>query len=820
MPSIQYSPEQVEFFSIADRHGIFFNQANAGSGKTECSSELFVRIYMKEEEKMFPHVREKRLKGISLHVTGDDQRRILKQFIVITFTVKAADELNTRILAKFVDAGIPVPTTSYGNKIKICRTIDSLMQSWFRNPVFFRAWMDYEFEAKAIDKKEERYVPRLSTSHYFLMKEMKAIHGEDIVRDGYDFFHKWPTLIVGPALESIVASIIRKQFKVKDLSDIEDPDNWKEGIAENLADVNLGDRYFDVPFFKELIEATNKRSKFEIEAKTRIEKVTQGIGNSDDVRWADKYQPLVELWEKVEMARGEFLMIYGIAKTRHYHPIHAPDNLNNKEILEAIAQSQVVNSLMLFHSLASKFARAKLHLGVMDYSDYMDTFLTTVKERKEILDLRSEYPKYGIRAKNVIVDETQDNAPCQYDVMRAMIPVKGVPYRSISVGDAKQSIYAFRGASPNHFIAAVQKYKRVKPDNVFSLSCSFRSCTSIVDLGNEIITTLPSYKDTVIKSSTIYDESGEIEISPPLKNQDDETRFVLEEIERIRKNDSGASVMILVRQSLYIHPLYRIIRDMKNSLVSMLTMHRSKGLEADYVFVLGMTSGEFPDVRGNWDQETNLFYVSATRARRKVFFTVPIYSTVIMDDGRSETREAGPSPYFRLVPSLEKAALAKGWDVGMLTEGHLFHEKERERFQNTMATKMKALREVADLKFPEPDYQELEELSLDEPTEAPAPGTLSFMRRRRKSPPKGTLQSDGTIGSGSDKKLGLWDESGDQKLRAKLISSFGKNMQVPKLKGDELSRAITLGWVKHDGSGKHLFTPGFRDILKSSRKAV
>lgn len=814
MASIEYSPEQKAFFSAANKTGIFFNQANAGSGKTECSSELFVRIYAEEEERLFPKVREKRMQGITLHVSGKEQFQILKQFIVITFTVKAAEELNTRILAKFRSAGIPVPVTPWGKPVRICRTIDSLLQTWFRNRSFFAAWNDWEFEERKKDKASERSIPRLSLSHYFLQKGLKDSDNHFSFQNSYDFFHSWPTLLVGDFLDAIIESIIRKQFK-EFLKSPEDPLTWKDLLFSNLTEVSQGERSLNVPLFDNIIAATKERRKFQEDVKRRIERVEAGMGNPDDRRLAEAYLSKVELWQRIDLAKDEFLMVYGIAKTRMYHPFLSPDNLNNTEILEALAQNQVVNSVMMFHSLATKFARAKNLFGVMDYSDFMDIFLHVCKGRPEILDLKREYPRYGIRAKNLIIDETQDNAPSQYEIMRLMIPVKGVPFRSIAVGDAKQSIYAFRGASPKHFINAIERYKISHPDRVFSLSCSFRSCKRIVALGNEIVSTLPSYRHTVVESSTIYDEDGEIDISPPLKNLDHEARFVLGELELIETRDPGASVMILARQSLYSHPLWHIFSKMDKPNVQMLTIHRSKGLEADYVFVLGLTSGEFPDVRGSWDQEINLFYVAATRARRKVTFAVPIYKMGTMKNGSQDYQEAGPSPFIKLVPSLERLAKSKGWEDDMLMEGYLFHEQERDLFQANMATHMARLRGSVEESFPEPTYKELEDVQLEPPTSAPDSDTLSFMRRRKKAPPKGVLLENGEIGVGARKSAaGHWNAEADAKLKVKLLNSFKKNMQVPKtLKGDELARAITLRWISHNGSGGKVFTDGFRDLI-------
>jgi DNA helicase-2/ATP-dependent DNA helicase PcrA len=63
--------------------------------------------------------------------------------------------------------------------------------------------------------------------------------------------------------------------------------------------------------------------------------------------------------------------------------------------------------------------------------------------------------------------------------------------------------------------------------------------------------------------------------------------------------------------------------------VRLMTVHASKGLEFDYVFISGLEEDLFPHVRMNEEEmsrseeeeERRLFYVALTRARRKVFLS-------------------------------------------------------------------------------------------------------------------------------------------------------------------------------------------------------
>lgn len=56
--------------------------------------------------------------------------------------------------------------------------------------------------------------------------------------------------------------------------------------------------------------------------------------------------------------------------------------------------------------------------------------------------------------------------------------------------------------------------------------------------------------------------------------------------------------------------------------VSMLTLHTSKGLEYDYVFIVGVEQGILPSTMSdNDEEERRLFYVGITRTRRKLYLT-------------------------------------------------------------------------------------------------------------------------------------------------------------------------------------------------------
>ncbi len=55
--------------------------------------------------------------------------------------------------------------------------------------------------------------------------------------------------------------------------------------------------------------------------------------------------------------------------------------------------------------------------------------------------------------------------------------------------------------------------------------------------------------------------------------------------------------------------------------IPIVTVHQVKGLEFDYVFILGVNEFKFPIYKSDMEEEKRLFYVAMTRARKKIFIS-------------------------------------------------------------------------------------------------------------------------------------------------------------------------------------------------------
>src|SRR5690606_19092796 len=158
-------------------------------------------------------------------------------------------------------------------------------------------------------------------------------------------------------------------------------------------------------------------------------------------------------------------------------------------------------------------------------------------------------------------------------------------------GDAKQAIYAFRGACSYGFGNMLEKATKKDAKHVLTLTCSFRSAKLITQLRNTISITLPRYAKNLLPSGTIFKEDRRIIVAPPMKTSDDEAAWVLDQINGILTATRGKeSIMVIQRNRLDEHPILPGLKALEDQwgekVVRHLTIHRSKGLEADHVFVL------------------------------------------------------------------------------------------------------------------------------------------------------------------------------------------------------------------------------------------
>ena len=55
--------------------------------------------------------------------------------------------------------------------------------------------------------------------------------------------------------------------------------------------------------------------------------------------------------------------------------------------------------------------------------------------------------------------------------------------------------------------------------------------------------------------------------------------------------------------------------------VELMTIHKSKGLESENVYLVGVEQGKFPSNRASLSEESKLFYVAVTRPKTNLYIS-------------------------------------------------------------------------------------------------------------------------------------------------------------------------------------------------------
>lgn len=718
---------------------------------TECCGEYFVRHFLSEQQRAKDKTPEE----------------LLRLFRVVTFTRKAAANLDQRIWRKLAHHGVVLPTLPSGQKLRICRTLDSYLASWHRNPVVFRAW-----SAMFPDRVEalSRLVGRTLT--------------EDEARRWVwhvpDDFSEWLWLgLVGH----------KNGFPWRGTEDV--VREIREAMARSGPNQQL---------HRDMLGALVQTIRGVHEPYREKEKRLHDPRLSVSERATLSGE--LALWQGV-VARAEAAAgIYDLARTRGYAE-DAPWVLGQRGISKQVAMTDWP-TLRSIHDVMQEYSALKRDLGLLDYQDTLRQLSAVFRGEgsRWIMDRAREYPRYGVRAKYVIWDEVQDNNPDQYWVLRMLCGTASSGYHCLVIGDPKQSIYHFRGASPTQFNAIIEKQLKDAPEQLFTLSRSFRSDRAIVRLGNEIARQLPERPGMVVDSSTRSVGEGFVEASPRLRDVEAATAWVQQRIGELRRDyGPDKTVMLLVRNHVQAHPLARWASNQVR--VEAMTIHASKGLEADFVFVLGLVAGAFPDVRCSWDEESNAMYVACTRARHGLCLVAHLVEREEKGSGEVALVERGLSPFVGKVSNLRELFLGAGWKESDLVLGQKTHQ---ERIATLLSqTDARVTRLMAEPLAKRPVSGVVDVDAVDEVK------PLSVV-----VPTKGGGAPNPSAGSESDSGSEMREDEQGQLLQ-RLAYQFLRSRSCRGVSKVDLLAGEKMGWVAKVGSG-YGFTPKFHSLCQEAAR--
>ena len=253
----------------------------------------------------------------------------------------------------------------------------------------------------------------------------------------------------------------------------------------------------------------------------------------------------------------------------------------------------------------------------------------------------------------IFVDEFQDTDPIQYEIIKSLA---GEHTNLRVVGDDDQSIYGWRGADIQNILNFENDYSTAKKP--ITLGQNYRSTRKIVEASRALAEFNPDRrekdlftrksKDTDPKVIHLHCENGEEEaatiadfIARSIKDGREPRDFTI--LCRSTKSQSPVFEEAFKYSGIPLH-VVEDLSDIPTNKVSIMTIHKSKGLEFPNVFVAGVCSGLLPHYNSkeeDWGEELRLLYVAMTRAK----------NWLCLSSYEVDTKhKRGRSPFLKYIP--------------------------------------------------------------------------------------------------------------------------------------------------------------------------
>lgn len=225
----------------------------------------------------------------------------------------------------------------------------------------------------------------------------------------------------------------------------------------------------------------------------------------------------------------------------------------------------------------------------------------------------------GVRYKHIIIDEYQDTSVTKFNFIKKLIKLSNASF--FAVGDDFQSIYRFTGAN----LKIITYFKTYFPfAKIFKLKNTYRTPDELIKIAGKFIMKNNNQIKKRLRSINKLTNSIEIVYYDDLNTK----------IKEIIKKDKIDNLFILSRNNKDLDKVDKLCISYRK-----LTIHKSKGLQSDYVFIIGLNNNQngFPNkVKDNeilkyvnnykehfpYEEERRLFYVALTRCKKKVYLFV------------------------------------------------------------------------------------------------------------------------------------------------------------------------------------------------------
>ncbi len=222
---------------------------------------------------------------------------------------------------------------------------------------------------------------------------------------------------------------------------------------------------------------------------------------------------------------------------------------------DALDEIEKLEKTTLFADVYEQYESEKRTLKLRDYDDLIIELLATLHTDKLFLRLLQERFLY------ILVDEHQDTNDAQNLIVTLIAEFFDTPNIFI-VGDEKQAIYRFQGASVENFLRLRKRWPTMQ---VISLNTNYRSHQDILDASFAMIEN--NYEDDEHADLRVKLISGNRSHTKPLdivvgENMGAIEQHLAKELKSIIVKEPQASVAIITR---YNRELERVLRLLENN---------------------------------------------------------------------------------------------------------------------------------------------------------------------------------------------------------------------------------------------------------------
>ncbi len=589
-----------------------------------------------------------------------DRLRVAPQdILLLSFTGKAVEELQDRVKKHFPEINIEVRTFhSFGLSV-LGRILGSRPSIAFEDSAERQEWVQKEFEV--LLRENSAYLQSAINYFAFYLTPHDAEPRFNSLDEYWRYVKTEKVLtfqkeLVKSQQEAMIANflylyginyIYEHPYKISTA----DQDHRQYHPDFYLPDYDIYIEHFGIDRAGHVHFVKDKAKNAELSRKYQEEiRWKQGIHTTNKTKLIEtfSYEFSEHIWEQQFIAKLENLRV----------PLK---QRSPQEVLKTLRDSghvfQIVTLFLTFLDLAKanhyfanqleglvakrnkprEIAFINLFLSIYKkYEGYLE--VTKTIDFHDMLNRATELINEGKLADNfkyVIIDEFQDFSVSKNQLVRALCG-KSPETKLFCVGDDWQSIFRFAGSDVS-LMTNFEKYHGYT-DNL-RLTRTNRFDSRLAAITNVFIMKNPhQIRKEISATHTLNQSPLEIEIAKSIDGKDVLLSKILDALnQEASKNGKSTTVMLLGRYKFNKPKNFETYKkSYRNLQIDFLTIHRSKGLEADYVIILDVIEGKYGFPSNVTDdpileivlsesesfphaEERRLMYVALTRARKKVF---------------------------------------------------------------------------------------------------------------------------------------------------------------------------------------------------------